>query len=1152
MQFTRLRLQGFKSFVDPAELVIADGLTGVVGPNGCGKSNLLEALSWVMGESRARALRGEDMDDVIFAGAASRPAKGQASVELSIDNRGRRAPAVFNADDVLEVSRRITRDIGSAYAVNGKTVRARDVQMLFADASTGAQSPSIVRQGQIGQLIAAKPKARRRILEEAAGIAGLYQRRHEAELKLRAAEGNLARVTDVVDGLDQQLKTLERQAAQARRYRKIAEDLRRAEAAALLRRWQGAASRQRAAEAALSEALRAAAQAEAAAREAARARETAEGGFPPLREEAEIAGAVLQRIAVERAQAEQALTEATARVAALDEQAEALARDLARAGVIDADAGAELTRIERELETLARTAEGDSAREAEAEAARGAAETRRAAAEGARGGETEAVATAAAAETAVRSRLRAAEAARDAALLAEGEAGERLRATGAALETAAAAAEAARAELARAGDAEVRARADHEAAEAARNDADALLATAKTVAAGAETRRTALTAEAKALGERLAGLRKRRPDGRPLIEVLQVAEGYETALAAALGDDLRRAADPAPGESGWHTPSTGEGPPLPDGAVPLSAHVTGAPGLGPRLAMTGVCTPEAAPGLAEALAPGQRLVTPEGALWRWDGLALCPGETGASVAEELVLANRLRALEATTAEAEAAATIARAARDAAEGRARVAGDEARRAAERVKDAVRAARNAADREAAAAREETRLAGRRDTEGERLAARAEARAEAEAAVATAARDAAALPDLTAAREALASARAHVAELRAAATAARSRYDEVTRARAGRERRARTLEGDKKSWRTRQAQAAGRLAELERRIGETDARLREAKAAPAEIWERLARLADHEREAKSRAQAAETALAEAEAALRRSERAEREAERLASEARERRAGRTAERDAAAEALAEAEDAVRAEFACPPEGVPNALGLDPAAIPETAEADVQRLRRQRDALGAVNLRAEEDALQVTEERETLAREVADLEAGIAKLRAGIQGLNREGRARLVAAFDAVNARFGTLFQHLFGGGEARLVMVEDEDPLDAGLEILCQPPGKKLSALTLLSGGEQTLTALSLIFAVFLSNPAPICVLDEVDAPLDDANVARFCALLDEMVRRTETRFLIITHHAITMSRMDRLFGVTMVERGVSQLVSVDLAAAADLVEA
>ncbi|MEM9716857.1 MAG: AAA family ATPase, partial [Pseudomonadota bacterium] len=219
MQFSKLRLTGFKSFVDPTELVIADGLTGVVGPNGCGKSNLLEALRWVMGENRPTAMRGGGMEDVIFAGASSRPARNHAEVALFIDNKHRLAPPGFNDSDMLEVIRRITRDAGSAYKSNGNDVRAKDVQMLFADASTGAHSPALVRQGQISELINAKPKARRRVLEEAAGISGLYARRHDAELKLKGAETNLTRVDDVIEQLDNQLGTLAKQARQAKRYR---------------------------------------------------------------------------------------------------------------------------------------------------------------------------------------------------------------------------------------------------------------------------------------------------------------------------------------------------------------------------------------------------------------------------------------------------------------------------------------------------------------------------------------------------------------------------------------------------------------------------------------------------------------------------------------------------------------------------------------------------------------------------------------------------------------------------------------------------------------------------------------------------------------------------------------------------------------------
>ena len=308
----------------------------------------------------------------------------------------------------------------------------------------------------------------------------------------------------------------------------------------------------------------------------------------------------------------------------------------------------------------------------------------------------------------------------------------------------------------------------------------------------------------------------------------------------------------------------------------------------------------------------------------------------------------------------------------------------------------------------------------------------------------------------------------------------------------------------------------------------------------------------DAKQRQSAAGDALAAGEAALRAAVIAARDTERAAGDAREARARAEAQADGARDAATQAAERIEEAMDLSPETLLDTLDADPEKMPasDQIEHEVNRLKRQRDALGAVNLRAEEDAKEVQGEHDLLITEKADLEEAIKALRSGIAGLNREGRERLLTAFEQVNSNFAMLFTHLFGGGEANLVLVESDDPLDAGLEIMCQPPGKKLSTLSLLSGGEQTLTAMALIFAVFLANPAPICVLDEVDAPLDDANVTRFCDMLDEMTRQTHTRFLIITHHGVTMARMDRLFGVTMGEQGVSQLVSVDLKKAESLV--
>ncbi|MEM9971967.1 MAG: chromosome segregation protein SMC, partial [Pseudomonadota bacterium] len=383
-------------------------------------------------------------------------------------------------------------------------------------------------------------------------------------------------------------------------------------------------------------------------------------------------------------------------------------------------------------------------------------------------------------------------------------------------------------------------------------------------------------------------------------------------------------------------------------------------------------------------------------------------------------------------------------------------------------------------------------------------------------------------------------------------RSAHEELKREGEARAKRLAEIAKERDTWERRLKSADTRIAELASRRETTEAELEEARTTPERVAADREKLAGSLGDAEDRRRAAADALALGEAAERDAKQAEREAERHASDARERRAGAEARAEAARKSVAFAAERIAEEQETTPEKLLETLGADPDALSsaDKIDADVQRLRRSRDALGAVNLRAEEDAKEVEAEHEALSTEKVDLEEAIRTLRTGIANLNSEGRERLLGAFEQVNGNFSMLFRHLFGGGEAKLVLVESDDPLEAGLEIMCQPPGKKLSTLSLLSGGEQTLTALALIFAVFLANPAPICVLDEVDAPLDDANVTRFCDLLDEMCRRTETRFLIITHHAVTMARMDRLFGVTMAEQGVSQLVSVDLKKAESMV--
>ncbi|MBY8977216.1 AAA family ATPase [Rhodobacteraceae bacterium NNCM2] len=1146
MHFTKLRLQGFKSFVDPTDLVISAGLTGVVGPNGCGKSNLLEALRWVMGENRAKSMRGDGMEDVIFAGADSRPARNSASVDLVINNSDRLAPAAFNNEDQLEVSRRITRDIGSAYTVNGKNVRARDVQMLFADASTGAHSPALVSQGQISELIRAKPKARRRVLEEAAGISGLYQRRHEAELKLNAAETNLTRVEDVLENLDGQLRTLERQAGQARRYRAVAEELRQAEASLLFLRWKAAEAERVRAEAGLASATSEAAKAEGTVLRVGQGREEAEAALPPLREEEMIAAAAHQRLAIEGEQLGEAEARAIKEIEALEARIKHMALDLEREETLSGDAAGSITRLDEEEAELREAHDGQPEAIAKAQERADRAAQTLTEQETILDRLTEAAARLAARTSAAERRRDESQAAkarieRDIAAAEETE--KTLADEIASAEAALAAASALEAECR---EAAASAEAALTEAEKARADAQSAEAEARSAYSEAEGGVGAIAAEVQALEKLLA---RDATDQVQLIDQVEVEPGYEAALGAALGDDLRM------GEAGEGTGWVGLDP-IDAGVLAdnLAKQVKGPALLARRLARIGVVeSREEGDRRQAALEPGQRLVSREGDLWRWDGVRVRADDASSSAAHRLQQRNQLAAQKEALAEAQAR-------RDAAAADHAEAGAKLTEAAEREKTGRNERRQADQALADAARKNSRAEadldmrrGRLETQRAALTSRREELTGAEAALdeATAALDE--LEDVTEARAAVEKQRGEVDLARTGMLSARAESDDLRRQGLAREKRLGEITRERAGWVDRRDNAASRISDLTERIEETRRTLAAAAGTPTEIAEKRATLSGRLAEAEKRRKAASDALAEGETRLRQAEKAERDAEREASDRREARARCEAVLDSAQTKVEEASTAIEAELETTPEALLEATGLDPEELPEPtrAEADVTRLRRQRDSLGAVNLRAEEDAAEIQTERDELAKEKEDLETAIGKLRSGIGELNREGRQRIVEAFEQVNGKFSGLFRHLFGGGEARLVMVDSDDPLDAGLEILCQPPGKKLSTLSLLSGGEQTLTALSLIFAVFLSNPAPICVLDEVDAPLDDANVTRFCDLLDEMVRRTNTRFLIITHHAITMSRMDRLFGVTMVERGVSQLVSVDLAKAAELVD-
>jgi chromosome segregation protein len=1137
MQFDKLRIIGFKSFVDPTEFVIERGLTGVVGPNGCGKSNLVEALRWVMGETSFKSMRASAMDDVIFNGSGGRPQRNTAEVLLAIDNTARTAPASFNDADKLEISRQITREEGSAYRINGREARARDVQILFADAATGARSPALVRQGQIGEIISAKPQARRRILEDAAGIAGLHARRHEAELRLKGAEDNIIRVEDVLRHIDSQVDSLSRQAKQAVRYRDIAAQIRQAEAMVLHLAFYEAKSQLQAAERQLDADTRAVAERTRLQGEAARALAVAEHDIQPLRDEEVRRAAALQRLQIAREQIDAEEARAKARVEELKRRLEELARDRDRVRQGVEDAARTLVGLSTEAERLEADGSGDVASRpaaqerlthieadlmqleqalSDSQGALADLSARRSAADRA---------VREASERLVRAENQLAEADREIAAIGQVTAGGGLAGGVQDLVTL-------RGRYAEASTA-------FAAADVLAQRAEAELAKARE----SETQQRPKLNEAERTSQRydteIRTLKKLFDTGASdlwpaVLEEISVAKGYEIALGAALGDDLDASANPS-APTHWALATDGaDDPKLPPQAAPLADYVSAPPALARRLRQIGVVARGEGTALRRLLKPGQRLVSREGDLWRWDGYTTA-AEAPSHAARRLGEKNRLGDLEKTAAEARVQLTALKLEAEQAQQSVRLAASDE----QEKRGAVRGARSAMEQ----ARDVLAAAERRDAErAARLQAlqdnrqrlftnrdeQARARTASEAAL-TAFQPDAELAAIVSDR------RTVVVQRRADAAEARATLQTIEREMTLRAQRRATIANEMTAWTERRTRAEQQALDITARVQGVENEQAQLAASPDDHVIRRRALAYEIEQAEEARKEAADRRAELETTLAEAAKIARITLTDLSTAREARARAEALVESAALKVGDVEKLIGETLEVAPAALAGLAGLVPGQdLPplRASEDKLVALKRERERLGAVNLCADEE-LQEAEQ-----------------FRRAIASLNAEGRERLLASFEVVNGHFKRLFATLFGGGEAELQLIESDDPLEAGLEILAKPPGKKPQVLTLLSGGEQALTATALIFAVFLTNPSPICVLDEIDAPLDDHNVERLCDLLDEMVKTTTTRFIIITHNPITMARMDRLYGVTMAERGISQLVSVDLSAAEKLV--
>ena len=860
MKFKKIKVTGFKSFVDPTEIVIEEGLTGIVGPNGCGKSNVVESLRWCMGETSPKSMRGSGMEDVIFSGTSDRPARNNAEVTISLDNKDRSAPSEFNEEEEIQVKRKIEKDRGSEYRINGKEVRARDVQRLFADLSTGAHSPSLISQGRVGALINAKPIDRRAVLEEAAGISGLHSRRHEAELKLKAAETNLQRLKDIMKQLNSQITNLKKQAQQAETYKSISSEISRLEGIVMYLKWFN-----------LKE------------------------SYEKSNHNLQVSESQIQKYTLD-------VTQATTKQAQANEKIKPLREK-------EIEAAAKLNRINLERESLDH--EEERIKEAKYNL-----------------------------EKTIQQIISDFE--REQFQLKDSTK-------------------------------------DLEILNAKKNSIDS----SQGINEVDNDKIDLLKEEKDQLEEQIADLEKN-------------IEQYNIIKNSKRDDWQRTIVSNENINSKYSTLKEVEG--------------------------------------YDDTANWTKIFT--------EKFYLSLSDISEKVSDAEKISDKAKiAYEKANNDAKNAATLSL----------------------ELRDKLR---------------------QKDIEQK-------------------------FSDWT------------------------YEYQRLNK----------TIKSSNEQ-----------IQELTLRKKKSEEELKKISNRPEEIAQRRGQLIETKGFAETERQFAADRLAEADNELKEIEASLRKAQNDLSNIRETKGRTEATKELAESRLQELADESQEKFQCKPEQIIEKLEIKEdldsmQSNMERTETKLDRLKQQRETMGAVNLRADLETKEIDDELDIMSTEKNELDAAIKKMRESIEELNKEGRTRLLKAFDTVNNHFKEVFVKLFNGGKAHLELIDAEDPLEAGLEMMVSPPGKKLQSMSLLSGGEQALTAMSLIFAIFLTNPSPICVLDEVDAPLDDANVERFCNLLDSISEKTQTQFMIITHHALTMSRMDRLFGITMAERGVSQIVSVDLKRAEEI---
>ena len=1133
MKFKSIRISGFKSFLESTEIPIDNGLTGIVGPNGCGKSNIVEAMKWVMGENSARQMRGDGMDDIIFSGTNERPARNFAEVSIKLDNTEKKAPSNFNHFDEIEISRKIEREKGSVYRVNGKQVRSRDIQLIFADNGTGARSSGIVSQGRISQIIDSSPENRRVILEEAANIKGLHSRRHEAELKLNGATDNLSRLLDIEQTYNEQLVELEKQARKAGRYRSVGERLRKAESTLFIKLLHSSETELKNFKKEFEIATDDVNKAQLDVSKNTKSKLAAFDKIPELKKiEAEKA-AFLQSLNINKIRLEEEKSSANKTLDNISNQISQIEIDIEREEEIKEDSKKTLLNLvdeEKKLIIESKAFEGkiDQAislvkelkkKSDEADQDLSSINSKIYSINSNKENIEKRI-------TDLKEKIKKSEFQIPQFNILEEQKsfkenkvkiieGKKL--------------------LEEKNKLLLTKKNEYEAIKNILND----LNKAKTEA---DYKVNITKAELNSLSSLLGHDTSNK---ETLENSIDSFASLEKSIGSILGETLL-----APVLSNLDTPKNTPfwrknlrgviETKLPDGVKPIIKNIKNNSILDLALLGVGVVdNEEIAFKLQNKLSFGQALTTVEGGLWRWDGFVQ-PPEVQNSYSERLQKIAKLRSLEKNFPDLENKQKNIQNNINKNETYINVIEKNILELENEIYDLIEEKNNLnllntkieskISSSTILIKEHQNIIDLSNKELNSLNKELI--------------NSSNLPLLLTEELKI---RNIADQCRNSLTDAMAAEQQVRNHESFQSRNLLQIKNQKTNWEKREDEAIARLLTLKNRQKNLSEEKQKLMNLPDNFKKREDELNLEINKALLVRNKAADNLVEAETNLNELEKLEKLSEQKVSLLREEMIKIEAKLNLSKAQVKNIEDRVWEKLRIKNDQLYEIANLDKndeidISI-DALEKTVQRLINERDSIGAVNLRAEEEMNEMRDKIKTMSDERIDLEQAIDKLKTGIFELNKEGRQRLKESFEEVNKNFKNLFQKLFGGGSAELKLVGNEDPLLAGLEVLASPPGKKMQLLSLLSGGEQALTAISLIFSVFLCNPAPICILDEVDAPLDDSNVGRFCNLLEKIVEETDTYFMVVTHHRLTMAKMDRLFGVTMEQKGISRLVAVNL---------